>query len=306
MEITDEGAGMACFLCRKHSRRPKKSPMGRAVWTDIPCRSLTRQALVKHRQSESHVSAVKLEAALQSSRVDGGIEMAFQHVISAERKALIGALKCMYFLNKQEIAHTTKFLPLCELGKSLGAAYLQDLRQSGNAQYTSERFKQELVHALADTIAKPILDSLKASPFFSLCIDETTDVSIIKQLIVYARYLVGGTVSTSFIRILELPDGTAKSITDSVCMLCSELGLNIHQLCGLGSDGAAVMLGSRGGVSKLLTDKVPFLVSNHCIAHRLALACGKSANEIPYLKRFKSVLDQLYRFYSNALYSGGP
>ena len=301
MEVTDQGAGMVCSWCRKHSRRPKKSVVGRAVWTDISCRSITRQALVKHGQSESHASAVKIEAALQSSRADGGIEMALQRVVSAERKALIGAMKCMYFLNKQEIAHTTNFLPLCELGKSLGAVYLQDLRQGGNAQYTSERFKQESVHALADTVAKPIYESLKDSPFFSLCIDETTDVSITKQLIVYARYLVGGSVKTSFVRIVELPDGTAKSITESLCVLCSELNLDMaNRFCGLGSDGASVMLGIRGGVATLLKDRVPFLVSNHCIAHRLALACGQAANEIPYLKRFKSILDQLYRFYSNS------
>ena len=72
-----------------------------------------------------------------------------------------------------------------------------------------------------------------------------------------------------------------------------------NRLCGLGSDGASIMLGIRG-VSKLLKDTVPFLVSHHCIAHRLALACGQSANEIQYLRKFKSVLDQLYRFYSHS------
>lgn len=60
----------------------------------------------------------------------------------------------------------------------------------------------------------------------------------------------------------------------------------LHHLCGLGSDGASVMLGSRGGVSKLLRDKIPFIVSNHCIAHHLGLACGQAANQIPYLKLF--------------------
>lgn len=60
------------------------------------------------------------------------------------------------------------------------------------------------------------------------------------------------------------------------------------------------MLGCRGGVSKLLKDSVPYLISNHCVAHRLALACGQAANEIPYLKKFKSILDQLYRFYQNS------
>ena len=60
------------------------------------------------------------------------------------------------------------------------------------------------------------------------------------------------------------------------------------------------MLGVRGGVSKLLKDEVPFLVAHHCIAHRLALACGQSANEIAYLKQFTSILDQLYHFYDNS------
>ena len=45
--------------------------------------------------------------------------MALQRVVSAHRKAFIGALKCMYFLNHQEIPHTTNFGSLLELGKSL-------------------------------------------------------------------------------------------------------------------------------------------------------------------------------------------
>ena len=219
MQATDGDGGVLCTLCRKHSRRPKKAAVGRAVWVDLPCHSITRQALVKHSQSESHDSAMKLEVALCSSREDGGIETAFQRVVSEERKALIGAFRCMYFLNKREIAHTTNFLPLCELGKALGAAYLQDLRRGGNAQYTctSERFKQELLQALAETVTMPILEDLSSSPFFALCIDETTDVSVSKQLIVYVKYLVGGTVHTSFLRVLELSNGTARSITARCC-----------------------------------------------------------------------------------------
>ena len=138
---------------------------------------------MKHSQSMSHVEAVKMETTLASSRVDGGIRMAFERVASAERKAMLGALKCMYFLTKRELAHTTNFVPLCELGKALGALYLKDLNRGGNAHYTSERFKQELVQALAETVATPIQDHLRSSPFFSLCIDETTDVSVTKQLI---------------------------------------------------------------------------------------------------------------------------
>ena len=46
---------------------------------------------------------MEMECVLASSRKDGGIAMALEKVVSAERKAFIGALKTMNFLNKREI-----------------------------------------------------------------------------------------------------------------------------------------------------------------------------------------------------------
>ena len=51
-----------------------------------------------------------------------------------------------------------------------------------------------------------------------------------------------------------------------------------------------MILGARGGVLKLLKDRVPFPAAHHCRVHRLALACGQSVDEKSYLKQFKSVL----------------
>ncbi len=301
MLVAEEGEGMLCSLCRKHSRRLAKARVGRAVWVDVPCRTLTRLSLVKHAKCNSHLFAVQMKADLCSAKKDGGIAMSLQQVVSAQRKAFIGALKCMYFLTHREIPHKTNFVPLLELSKSLGASYLSDLHVGGNAHYTSKRCVQELLQCLSDTVAEPISQNMQQSPFFALCVDETTDVSVTKELIVYSRYLVGGEVITSFLKIMGLFNGTAVTIADAVSKLCTDLNLDmLHCFCGLGSDGASVMLGRKGGVSKILRDKVPFLVSNHCIAHRLALACGQAANEIPYLKKFKDVLDQLYRFYKKS------
>ena len=39
----------------------------------------------------------------------------------------------------------------------------------------------------------------------------------------------------------------------------------MQHLCGIGSDGASVMIAICGGVSKLLKFQVPFLVANHSI-----------------------------------------
>lgn len=86
---------MLCSLCRKHSRRPKKTAVGKAVWIDLPCCNFVRQSLVRHSKTDHHVAALKLEASLVSSKRDGRITMAFEHVVSAERKAFLGYLKCM-------------------------------------------------------------------------------------------------------------------------------------------------------------------------------------------------------------------
>ena len=100
----------------------------------------------------------------------------------------------------------------------------------------------------------------------------------------YCRYILEAVVKTSFLQVAELPDGLAVAKAERVHQISAELNLNL-QKCGLGSNGPLVMLRVRGGLSALL-EWVPFLVSNHCIAHHLALACGQATN---YLKRFKDL-----------------
>lgn len=47
----------------------------------------------------------------------------------------------------------------------------------------------EMVQVLANVPRNRVLGHLRESPFFSLLIDETTDVAVTKQLIFFARYL---------------------------------------------------------------------------------------------------------------------
>ena len=61
------------------------------------------------------------------------------------------------------------------------------------------------------------------------------------------------------------------------------------------------MIRWRNGVSTLLKQIAPWVISNHSVAHRLALATAQADDEIPYIKKFKAILGQLYHFYS---YSG--
>jgi len=56
------------------------------------------------RKTNHHNVAVNMEVQGGLTAVDGGIEGAFKEVLSAERKAFIGHLKCMYWLIKAEVS----------------------------------------------------------------------------------------------------------------------------------------------------------------------------------------------------------
>ena len=58
-----------------------------------------------------------------------------------------------------------------------------------------------------------------------------------------------------------------------------------EKLVGLGSDGAPVMVGKRGGVSTLLREEVPHLINIQCLGHGLELAAMDAINRDDRMKK---------------------
>ena len=59
-----EGEGMLCGLFRKHTHRPPKAVVGKTIWVDVLCVTITQQSLSRHDTSSSNLDAKKLEAGL--------------------------------------------------------------------------------------------------------------------------------------------------------------------------------------------------------------------------------------------------
>ena len=98
--------------------------------------------------------------------------------------------------------------------------YLNDLYVGGNAAYRSERFMQEIVSALGEVIKQKIITQIQLSDFFVLMIDETTDVAVMKQLVLYGRFIHDGAVQTRFLQMIQIPDGTAVTIAGALNKFC--------------------------------------------------------------------------------------
>lgn len=206
----------------------------------------------------------------------------------------------MYWLAKHEISHSTNFESMLELAVSLGCSYIAELHQGGNAKYTSQQNMFEFISVLSQCIEQKIQAELDQSRYVSLLCDETTDVSITKQLIIYIRYVLDGDIRVRYLKICDLKDGTAATIEEALLLVCQSVGINLSKVVGFGSDGASVMVGSRSGVATRLKSHNSVMLSIHCVAHRLALAAAQAADSVAYIKKFKRYLSQIFYYYHNS------
>ena len=66
-----------------------------------------------------------------------------------------------------------------------------------------ERFMQEAIASFGEVIGNGIFNSLRASTLFTLMCNETTDVAVVKEIIIYAHYLGSDRkVCTPFVGII--------------------------------------------------------------------------------------------------------
>lgn len=119
-------------------------------------------------------------------------------------------------------------------------------------------------------------------------IDESTDISVTKQLVLYGQYVNEfGKPRSTFLRMVDLVDGTAECIEEAIRAYITDKELPFSKLMGFGSDGASVMTGRLTGVGTRLHQSNPHFVAIHCVAHRLALPCSQAGEKVPYVQKFR-------------------
>ena len=128
---------------------------------------------------------------------------------------------------------------------------------------------------------------------------EATDIATCKSLIVYAHLLVNGVRKTRFLADVQLTECTAVAIVEAIHMVLKYYNLNMRKCIGFGSDGASMMVGKSNGVAALLK-KNPYLISIHCVAHRLALASSQAAVGIKLIVQYQKTLGAIYSHFSHS------
>ena len=126
-------------------------------------------------------------------------------------------------------------------------------------------------------------------------VDESTDISVLGHLVVFATFLEDGVPTCVFLGLLHIQGGkkNASMIYELILTSLNQWGLNLDKFVDFGYDGASMMMGIRNGVVARLKNKVnPFILSIYCVAHRTNLASLDAANSASY-KNLSTLLDNL-------------
>ncbi|MCO5612069.1 hypothetical protein L7F22_066331 [Adiantum nelumboides] len=148
--------------------------------------------------------------------------------------------------------------------------------------YTKRTSGMQFLKAAAEHYWGELKECICNSPFFSIFIDDSTDLTYEKHMIVYMTYLEeegSGPCACKFVALLPLEDGKAQTKFAALLKLVNDMGVDLSKLIGFASDGASCIRGVNNGVLTKLKQKVPHVIGVHCVAHREALvisdACDK-------------------------------
>ena len=71
---------------------------------------------------------------------------------------------------------------------------------------------KEVQKSLLCVIQQDLKEKLKDSEYFGIIVDESTDLSVHKKLVVYVRYVSNGEMKTELVGNIRIPDGKADTI----------------------------------------------------------------------------------------------
>uniref|UniRef100_A0A673B181 HAT C-terminal dimerisation domain-containing protein n=1 Tax=Sphaeramia orbicularis TaxID=375764 RepID=A0A673B181_9TELE len=169
-----------------------------------------------------------------------------------------------------------------------------NIKRHFETRYIIKRIKDmplsaRTVHDRTIMMAKQVEDTqvkdINAAPYFSLALDESTDISHLSQFSVIARYAAGDTLCEESLAVLPMKGSIrGEHLFKSFIEFAKEKNLLMDKRIVVCTDGAPCMVGkNRGFVALLREHENRPILSFHCILHQEALCakmCGEQLGEV--------------------------
>ena len=163
--------------------------------------------------------------------------------------------------------------------------------------YSNAVSGRKFLLAIASVLKDKLIEEVTTSPYFSIMVDESTDIALESHLITYVTYLANDGIGQSKIEFLNLsgiPNGIASSIFEAWNKTRIKYDLDQTHLIELATDGTASMVGVHEGFATKLKREVLHLFRTHCIAYREALASKDTVEAISPMASLEKLSNRLY------------
>lgn len=270
--------------------KPKLNPatlISQFAWIDeskkIPtCKVCNKEVtgglfhIKRHAKTSNHIrkyNAIKKTPCIESSFVDN------KTVNSVKRAELkFAAYVC---------DHNLPFLVMDSL-PTLCKNIFPDSKIAKDVKMKRNKTTDLVVETIAPFFKSQIIADLKSNTF-TLIIDETTDISIKKSLIVLVRYWKHDRVVDRILELIEVEDASAEALFLSIKSILDTHSVPYKNMIAFAADNASTMMGDKNGVQAKLRELVPNLYVQGCLCHSLHLCSSAAAKELP------SVVEQFVR-----------
>lgn len=291
--MIESGHKAKCLLCPKH--------------TEITCKRYN----VERHNATNHAEFMKKIISDEERKL-----------IFDRKKAELQGIKMKKYLNRFEIVTKASFKishlllqrqkpfsdgPIIKEAMLIGMDEILTNHKDKSmimADISSIQLSRSTVTRRSESMAEEIITSLKSkirkANAISICLDESTDINDMSQLVVFARIVSCDLrVSDEIFGLIPLETSTtAQDIFDALQKVFVRYSINSSDLVSITTDGAASMVGVRNGLVAKLKSENPLLFSTQCIIHQESL-CAKTG-----IKDAKPFADFIMKVINKCVASG--
>lgn len=172
-----------------------------------------------------------------------------------------------------------------------------DSKIAKNITMKRKKATQIATNVIGPTNKEYLISDLRKE-YFSLIIDETTDISSSKCLALIARYCKNDRILDRFFDLIELESASAKSIFDNIKYALEKHNIPLANVIGLGADNCSVMMGNLNGVKALFREINPNIVTIGCSCHSMHLCASYAGEKLP--RSIEQFTRDIYNYFQNS------
>ncbi|MCO5554722.1 hypothetical protein L7F22_008256 [Adiantum nelumboides] len=276
-----ELARIFCAFCRQDPK--SKSEFGKSGSINMQI-----SALSDHAKTNAHKLA---------SYQCGANKILITETLEKRKDKVDRASRVLFSVAYQVAKHDMSF---CSFEHNLELLQVVDCECVPLEMYKNDKACAMFVQYISEAILKSQVSRIKMSPFFSLMLDDSTDIGNKQNLIVYVSYLEQCEPVTKFLGLIELENGTSACMYETCMDFLSKYGLDISKMICFGSDGASSMVGCRNGLSTRLKRENPFMTNIHYIAHRTSLCLADAVKEFQVAQDIDTCMNSIASIFSRS------